>query len=47
MHTKLYLKNLKGKITKEVWAYNIDVDLKKGIGYEDMDWIHLAQVRVQ
>jgi len=46
MHTKLWLKNLKGKRSlkrsRHNWEDNIRMDLRE-IVWKVVDWIHLAQ----
>jgi hypothetical protein len=49
MHTRFWLKNLKGRDHSEDMAVdgdNIRMDVRK-IWWEDVDWIHLAQYRDQ
>jgi hypothetical protein len=50
MHTKFWLESLKKKRPlrryRHSWEDNIKIDLRK-IGWEGVDWIHLAQNRDQ
>jgi hypothetical protein len=45
MHAKPSLENLK-ETARRIWEDNIRMDLRK-IGWEGVDWIHLAQDRDQ
>jgi hypothetical protein len=48
MRTKFWLKNLKRKLGRyrHRWQGNIRIDLRE-IGWEVVDWIHLAEDRDQ
>jgi hypothetical protein len=49
MHAIFLLENLKGRELgrpRRIWEDNIRMDLRE-IGWEDVDWIHLAQVKGQ
>jgi hypothetical protein len=46
MHTKFWLQNLNGKYHEEslvIDGRKIFIRILREIGWEDMDWIHMAQ----
>jgi len=46
MHTKFWSENLKETRPRRRWEDNIRMDLRE-IGWEDVNWMHLAQDRDQ